>query len=57
MKTKAWRFIEKGLYFFKNGITVKHEGKQWNVYYASGMIAYTGDTMKECKQYLTRRYC
>lgn len=46
-----------GLYHFKNGIKIVHEGNKWNVYYGSGEIAYTASTLDSCKRWIYRKYC
>lgn len=55
-KPECWKKIENGLYGYKNGITVRHEGKQWIVYYCSGAIGYNADTLKACKAFIAHNF-
>lgn len=50
------RKVEKGCYSWKNGIWVKHEGNEWNVYWCSGELAFSGETLAQCKVFLHHRY-
>ena len=55
-RRECWRKIENGLYSYKNGISVRHEGKQWMVYYSCGVMGYNADTLKACKAFLAHKF-
>lgn len=49
-----WKKASNGFYWYKNGISVRHEGKKWNVYGAVHQLLYSGDTLKSCQCYIGR---
>lgn len=50
-RKECWTRYNAGEYGYKNGTTVKREGREWVVYIYSKEY-YRADTLKECKNYL-----
>lgn len=52
-RNECWKMYGAGDYGYKNGIFVKHEGKDWNVYRIRKKV-FIGSTLLECKAFISR---
>lgn len=51
MKKQFLVRYEAGFYGYKNGISIKHEGKNWKVYNAMREPVFTARTLRRCVEY------